>query len=65
MSVEPTLLERLQAAADAALADIGPTLEHEPGKLQSVTIELELANGGQVVDATAWAQRRARVGALR
>jgi len=27
-----------------------------------VTIELELANGGEIVDATVWTQRRAGVG---
>lgn len=57
-----SLPERLTAAAAAAIADIAPTLDHEPGRLQLVRIELVLANGGQVVDAVVWAQRRAGVG---
>ena len=61
MTAEPSLTERLQAAAAVALADVGPTLEPDLGRLQFVTIELELANGGEVVDATVWTQRRAGV----
>ena len=62
MPAEPTLVERLQTAAAATIADVGPTLEHDLARVQFVTIELELANGGEVVDATVWTQRRARVG---
>ena len=62
MPAEPTLVERLQTAAAATIADVGPTLEHDLARVQFVTIELELANGGEVVDATVWTQRRAGVG---
>ena len=57
-----TLVERLTTAAAAALADVGPSLEHEPGRLRRVTVELELANNGHVVDATVWTERRAGAG---
>jgi len=59
---EPMLIDRLTAAAAAALEDLGPTIEHEPGRLQFVTIELGLANGGLVVDVVVRTQRRAGVG---
>ncbi len=61
MPAESSLVERLQAAAAATIADVGPTLEHDLARVQFVTIELELANGGEVVDATVWTQRRAGV----
>lgn len=61
-STSVDLIERLQAAAAAAIADVGPTLEHGPSRLQYVTVELELANGGRVVEAVVWTQRRAGVG---
>ena len=62
MPAEPTLTDRLTDAAAAAIAEVAPTLEHDPQRLRHVRIELELANGGQVVGAVVWAQRRAGVG---
>jgi len=62
MTADLPLVERLQAAAAVAIADVGPTLEPDLARLQFVTIELELANGGEVVDAIVWTQRRAGVG---
>jgi len=62
MPADPALVERLQTAAAGAIADVGPTLEHDLARLQFLTVELELANGGEVVDATVWTQRRAGVG---
>ena len=56
------LVERLTPAAASAIRDVAPTLEHEPGRLRRVTVELELANNGQVVDATVWTERRAGAG---
>ena len=57
----PAHLERLTEAAAAALADVGPTLELEPGRLQFVTVEIGLGDGGQPIEAVVWAQRTARV----
>ncbi len=62
MTADPTLVERLQAAAAVAIADIGPTLEHDLGRLQFVAVTLVLANGGEIVDAIVRTQRRASVG---
>ncbi len=53
--------DRLSEAAAAALADLGPLLDHELPKLKSVVLELELANGGQVVGATARVERTANI----
>jgi hypothetical protein len=58
---EPTLIVRLQEAAAAAIADLAPVLEHELPKLKGVVIELETANNGQVIGATAWVERKASV----
>ena len=58
---ESALLERLQAAASEALADVAPMLEHDVPRIRSVQFDLELANNGQVVEAHAWIERVARV----
>jgi len=55
------LTDRLTDAAAAALEDLGPILEHELPKLRGVMLELELANGGSVVGATAWIERKANI----
>ena len=58
---ESALLERLQSAASEAIADVVPTIEPDARRVRSLMFELELANGGQVVEATAWIERTARV----
>jgi len=55
------LTDRLTDAAAAAIADLGPVLEHELPKLRGVMLELELANGGSVVECNAWVARRASI----
>jgi hypothetical protein len=65
MTAELGLIERLQAASAAALADIGPTLEHDSARLRGVMLELEVGPDGRVLEATAWVERRARVGVPR
>ena len=68
MTVEPgaptDLTERLQAAACAAIADVMPAIEAEPRKVRRLTVELELANGGQVKGGTAWIERAVNVNKL-
>ena len=54
------MIERLRAAAAAALEDLGPILEHEAPKLRSVMLALTLANGGWAAECTAWVERLAR-----
>lgn len=58
------LTERLQAAAAAAIADVMPAIEADPRKVRLITIELEVANGCQVVGGTAWIERAVNVGKL-
>lgn len=58
------LTSRLQAAATAAIADIAPAIAPDPRRIRRVTIELELANGCQVVGGTAWIERSVNVGKL-
>jgi hypothetical protein len=58
---EAALIDRLTEAAAAAVAEVASTLEHDPRRLQSVTIELEVSNQGEVVEAVVRSQRRAGV----
>jgi hypothetical protein len=44
---------------------VGPTLKHDSPRLRGVMLELEVGPDGQVLEATAWIERRARLGALR
>ena len=53
------LVTRLSDAAAAAIADLEPVLVHDLPKLRGVVLELDLANGGNAVGATAWIERRA------
>ncbi len=55
------LVVRLQEAAAAAIADVVPMAERDLPRIRSVHFELELANGGQVVECTAWIERKAKV----
>ena len=57
MAADPTFVERLEAAAAAAIADAAPMLEPEPGRLQFVTIDLALDRHGEVLEATCWTER--------
>ena len=53
-----TLTDRLAEAAVAAIRDVGPTLEQDARRVRYLTVELELANAGEVVGAVAWIERR-------
>jgi hypothetical protein len=55
------LTTRLQEAAAAAIADLAPILEHELPKLRGLVIELETGNNGQVLECTAWVERKANI----
>jgi len=52
------LVEALTAAAVEAIANERPALEYEPNRLRGVTIELEVANNGAVIDGRAWIERK-------
>ena len=62
MSVEtraPTdLVERLTAAAVEAIKAEARALEYEPHRLRGITVELEVANNGAVIDGRCWVERR-------
>ena len=58
----PPLVERLQAAAAAAIADVVPQLEAvDVRQVRALLFELTLANAGEVIEATCWIERTARV----
>jgi len=54
------LTERLQAAAGAAIADERPTLAHDPARLRGITVELTIANNGDVIEGRCWVERATR-----
>jgi hypothetical protein len=57
-----TLVERLQAAAAAAIADVAPQLEAaDVRQVRALLFELTLANAGEVTEATCWIERTAWV----
>ncbi len=58
------LQDRLTEAAAAAIADVMPAIEADPRKVRRLTVELELANGGQVEGGTAWIERAVNVNKL-
>ena len=56
------LVERLQEAAAAAIADERPSLEYDQHHVTGICIELEIANGGAVIDGRCWVERRVKAG---
>jgi hypothetical protein len=52
------LVETIIAAATEAIRNQTPAITSEAGRLKSVTLELELSNGGEVIDSTCWTERR-------
>jgi hypothetical protein len=58
------LEERLVRAAEAAIRNERPALEHPMGRVRGVTIELLLTSQGQVHEAVCYVERRTAGGAL-
>jgi hypothetical protein len=52
------LVETLVEAAATAIRNQAPAITAERGYVRSLTLELELANGAEVVDSTCWVERR-------
>jgi hypothetical protein len=52
------LVARLQAAAVEALGNLATAIDGNVGHLRSVTVELEIANNGGVLDSRAFVERR-------
>jgi hypothetical protein len=52
------IVETLIEAASAAIRNQTPALTSDAGYVKSVTLELSLANGHQVIDSTCWVERR-------
>jgi len=62
--VPTDLVERLQEAALAAIANETPALTHRPETVKGLTIELVLRSDGALAEAIAYVERRTRAGAL-
>lgn len=60
----PDLVQRLTAAAVAAIANERPALLHPVGNVRGVTVELTLTSAGQVAEALVYVERRTTGGAL-
>ena len=54
------LLERLIAAATAAILDERRGLSYEPDRLRGIHIELELTKSGAAIEGRCWVERRTR-----
>jgi hypothetical protein len=52
------LVDKIVAAAEAAIRDVAPTIEAAGPRLGLLTIELELDTKGRVVGGVAWPQLR-------
>jgi len=60
----PDLIERLQEAALAAIANETPALTHRPETVRGLTLELVLNGSGQLTEAVAFIERRSSGPAL-
>jgi len=54
------LLERLIAAATAAILDERQGLSYEPDRLRGIHVELEITKAGTAIEGRAWIERRTR-----
>ena len=52
------LIERLQQSATDAIANLAAAIDSDAGRLRSITVELELANNGAVIDSRCFVERR-------
>ena len=51
------ILETIRAAAAEAIKNQRPAITSDAARLKSITLELELANNGAVIDSTCWVER--------
>lgn len=54
----PDLIDRLTAAAGAAINAERPSLSRGPGAVRGVTIDLAINSAGQISEAVAFVERR-------
>jgi hypothetical protein len=54
----PEIVETLVTAAADAIRNQTPAITSDAGYVRSITLELEIANGVQVIDSTCWIERR-------
>jgi len=52
------LVQAIVDAAEAAIRNQETAITSNAGRLKSITLELELANNGDVIDSTCWTERR-------
>ena len=57
-AISDDLVRRLIEAAASAIANQQNDLVYKPEQVRGLMVELELANGGQVIDVTAHITRR-------
>jgi RNA 3'-terminal phosphate cyclase len=54
------LTERLTEAAVEAIRAEAQALAYEPHRLRGITVELEIANNGAVIDGRCWVERKVK-----
>ena len=59
-----TIVDRLSAAATAAIRNQALALTSQPEQVRGLTVELTVDSSGQVKDAITFVERRARADAL-
>ena len=55
------LVDRLTQAAAEAIANERPELERDPERLRGLVLDLRLGPQGQIVEGTAYVERRVRL----
>ena len=55
------LVEKIVEAAEAAIRQEAAVLTGDPRRLAMVNLELEIRNGGDVVDYRCWAEHRGTI----
>ena len=61
MSDTVDLVDRIVEAAEAAIRQEVAVLTDDPRRLAMVNLELEIRNGGEVVDYRRWAEHRGTI----
>jgi hypothetical protein len=64
MGADMDLVQRLQAAAGMAIADLRTSLEHRPESIRGVTLEFTVTPARQLRDVVSFIERRDRVNAV-
>ena len=54
------LVDKIVEAAEAAIRNEAPSLAYDQHRVKGVHIELEVANGGAMIDGRAWIEQQVK-----